>query len=248
MKVFPILPKGLKVACHNVNRLINLRDAITLDRLKLVLEVNNPPVDLYCICETFLTEHTQDNYVKVKGFDLVTKDRTHKQGGGLIMYVRRGLDFKRRKDLETNSIEVIWLELLLSNKPILLCSIHRPPNDDSHLIHDWLTHMEDMLTWAYSENKPLVLTGDFNIDLLKEDNSNTLRTEWESLYENFELVQIIKEPTRVTDRSKSLIDHIYCSVDLPVLKHAVVQYGISDHFPIVSAFDVRNHRHICNGI
>ena len=95
--------------------------------------------------------------------------------------------------------------------------------------------MEDTLTRAYSENKPLVLTGDFNIDILKEDNSrpNTLRTEWESLYENFELVQIIKEPTRVTDRSKSLIDHIYCWVDLPVLKHAVVQYGISDPFPIV---------------
>lgn len=100
--------------------------------------------------------------------------------------------------------------------------------------------MEEMLIQAYSENKPL-LTGDFNIDLLKED-STTLRTAWESIYENFERNQIIDEPTRTTDKTQTLIDHLCCTADLPVLKHVVVKYGLSDHFPIpciLGVFDVK---------
>ena len=50
--------------------------------------------------------------------------------------------------------------------------------------------------------------------------------------ESFGLKQIIEPPTRATDNSRTLIDHIYCntpnnivSVDVPILV-------LSDHFPI----------------
>ena len=74
-------------------------------------------------------------------------------GGELLIYVRKGLDFKHRKDLETPTAEVIWLELHLSNKSILLGVIYRPPYDNSNAAHTWLAGMEDMLSNAYSESE-----------------------------------------------------------------------------------------------
>ena len=106
---------------------------------------------------------------------MVRKDRLHKDGGGLLMYIRKGLDFGHRRDLEMDTVEVIWIEIKLSNKPILLSLVYRPPNADSISTHNWLASMEEMLIHAYSENKAIVLTGDFNIDLLKPDLHNANR-------------------------------------------------------------------------
>ena len=69
--IFPQIQKGLKIACHNINRLINLNDTVTLDQLKPIICSNNPPADIYCICETFLTDRTDDDFVKINGFAMV---------------------------------------------------------------------------------------------------------------------------------------------------------------------------------
>ena len=62
--------------------------------------------------------------------------------------------------------------------------------------------------------------GDFNRDLFQENLKKTCLEYMES----FALKQIIESPTRVTDNSRTLIDHIYCnipnniiSVDVPTL-------------------------------
>ena len=176
---------------------------------------------------------------------MILRDRKNQGGGDLIIYVRNGISFKGRNDLESDSIEIIWLELQFSNKSIVLGLLYRPPNADSNSNLNWLTQMEGMLLAAYSENKPVVLTGDLNIDLWKH-NSNPLRTNWQSLYENFELTQIIDKPTRVTENTATLIDHIYCSADLPVLHHSVIKYSMSDNFPVPASFDLKSPRHNIN--
>ena len=58
--------------------------------------------------------------------------------------------------------------------------------------------------------------GDINIDIMS-DKKDKLQESWISLTTNIQLNQIIKEPTRVTNTSETLIDHIYVSDDLPVL-------------------------------
>ena len=56
-----------------------------------------------------------------------------------------------------------------------------------------------------------------------------------------ELNQIIKTPTRVTDNTKTLIDHIYVNNDLPVLQSAPINYSISDHFLVFSVLNLKNN-------
>ena len=59
-----------------------------------------------------------------------------------------------RNDLESDSIEIIWLELQFSNKSIVLGLLYRPPNADRNSnVNCRLTQMERMLLAAYLENK-----------------------------------------------------------------------------------------------
>ena len=91
----------------------------------------------------------------------------------------------------------------------------------------------------YSENKPTILMGDINIDIMS-DKKDKLQESWISLTTNIQLNQIIKEPTRVTNTSETLIDHIYVSDDLPVSYSSPIKYSISDHFPVFAVFKMTN--------
>ena len=230
---FPYFKKGLRVACHNINRLIN-----KLDQLKLFLVNDCPSFDVYCFSETFLTETINDSYLCIDGYTFVRKDRLNKKGGGLIMYVREGISYKRREDLEGPN-ETICIEIKYSNRSILLTSVYRPPNNDSDSIQHWLSNMEESMYKIYSENKPTILMGDINIDIMS-DKKDKLQESWISLTTNIQLNQIIKEPTRVTNTSETLIDHIYVSDDLPVLYSSPIKYSISDHFPVFAVFKMTN--------
>ena len=50
--------------------------------------------------------------------------------------------------------------------------------------------------------------------------------------ESFGLHQIVNMPTRVTDQSATLIDHIYSNTHANILTIAVPHLGLSDHFPV----------------
>ena len=55
------------------------------------------------------------------------KDRDSDTHGGVMLYVKEGLHYKRRDDLELQNIENIWIELANSHKRILLGLFYRPP-------------------------------------------------------------------------------------------------------------------------
>ena len=52
------------------------------------------------------------------------------------------------------------------------------------------------------------------------------------LVELFDLKQMIMTPTRVTQNTSSIIDHLYCSNPDYISDCFVPKYSISDHFPI----------------
>ena len=88
---------------------------------------------------------------------------------------------------------------------------------------------ENELLNVVNYNPNVILIGDFNLDYLCPQK---IPKKWASLAETFNLSQIIKEPTRVTDVTKSLIDHIYVTNSENVQESHVVKYSISDHYPV----------------
>ena len=232
--IFPIFNKGIRLACHNVNRLVTSVNSDKLEQLKILLECNKPPVDVYGICESFLNSSISDDFVNVKGFRMVRKDRSYSIGGGLVLYIKENIEYKRRVDLEDNlcfTVETIWVELKLTCKPILLCLAYRPPKYNSTFTNQWIQSIEQCLVSAYSENKPIVLMGDINIDLANDRTyEKGFKNDWLDVITNFDVQQYVTEYTRVTENTASLIDHIYVSNDLKVVNCTVVKSGLSDHY------------------
>ena len=142
------------------------------------------------------------------------------------MYIKDTLCWHRRYDLETHDIECIWIELSINkSRPILLGNIYRPPDTSFYLPEDFNEKLETMLERINCEEKETLLLGDMNCDFLKKTSNNPLKHVLSS--QGF--VQNVKDPTRVTKDSKTLIDVILsnCSQNLP--KTIVIESGLSDH-------------------
>ncbi|MCG8047471.1 MAG: reverse transcriptase domain-containing protein, partial [Candidatus Thiodiazotropha endolucinida] len=183
--------------------------------------------DILGVCETFLVESISDGQVGIDGFDMLRKDRSetqNKSGGGLVLYHRNSLRCRRRPELEVSNIETLWSELNLPNtRPILICSVYRPPNAQAV----WVELFEEELSIAQATGLEMVLMGDFNIDYRSNVNQ-----KWLSMVQLFDLSQLVTEPTRVTESTSTIIDHVYTTHPEHITECFIPHFSISDHFPV----------------
>ena len=55
----------------------------------------------------------------------------------MAMYIKESIDWVRRDDLESDSIESIWLDVFVKNsKSFLLATCYRPPDGSNYLPPD----------------------------------------------------------------------------------------------------------------
>ncbi|VDI27296.1 Hypothetical predicted protein [Mytilus galloprovincialis] len=175
--------------------------------------------------ETFLSDSVQNKEIDIKGYDTNRKDRIGKSGGGFLIYISNMLTTIRRHDLENDDIESMWIEIIfVHQKPILIGNIYRPPKSNA----EWVTKFELMLTNVDIEDKEMIILGDFNINL----SSRKIPAKWSHLKNIFNLSQIVSVPTRVTQTSSSLVDHIYSNEPHNIHFISVPKYSISDHYPV----------------
>ena len=199
--------------------------------------------DIFGMCETFLTSSVSDNQIAIDGFDLIRKDRSdtqNKSGGGVLLYYRKSVNCKRIYELEVSKIETLWAELSLPNsKPFLVCTVYRPPSSNS----EWIDLFEEELSIAQTTGLELITMGDINIDL-----KLSLNKKWQNLIELFDLSQLIKDPTRVTESSSTIIDHVYTSKPENIVESFVSNYSLSDHFPVCFSRKINNKISKCDHI
>ena len=220
--------RGLHVANINICHL-----KPKLDEIKILLN-SASNLDLLGMCETFLDKNTGDNILHMDGFNFERKDRSvlrddslsTKRGGGVVVYIADHIRYKRQTDLESADIESIWLEINLKNtKPILISSVYRPPNSSVQRLNDFSLQVEN----AASQTDEIYFLGDFNINLLSDE---TQSRSWSHSLEAFDLTQLVKEATRVTAHSATLIDHVYTSQPDKVIECFVPNLALSDHYPV----------------
>ena len=88
-----------------------------------------------------------------------------------------------------------------------------------------------LLEKASKENKPLVLLGDFNINLLNSNTDNSI-SKFLDILGSFSLLPQIILPTRITNTSKTLIDNIFIDSSIfQISSSGNLVYHISDHLP-----------------
>ena len=135
----------------------------------------------------------------------------------MVIYVQDTILCKRRKDIEINGLEAVWLEVIIKSKKILIGGIYRPPNSSS----DYFNLMLESIDRAHNTNiYDIIITGDFNYDMLS--NGSNKMTD---LLQQYNLTQLIAKETHFTEQSASLIDLIIVRN-----KNNILTSGVADPF------------------
>ena len=231
---FKLRSSGVKIVHHNVNHILN-----KLDQIRLLISSSNPSIDMYGVCETFLSDDVLDQELYIEGFTMVRADRPGGKGGGIIVYVRDAFEFVRRSDIDCLGIETIWIELIVPyTRNVLLGFVYRPPSS----LVDWNERFEQQISKVCSEGKKSIVLGDFNVDTLKQERYDHL----DNLMTSYGYKQMITVPTRIVEDTSTIIDHIYVSDESKVLEVSVPDISLSDHFPIGITWCLSSYKECTN--
>ena len=207
--------RGLKLSHLNIRSLNNKKD-------NLESFLKKCPYDIFSLSETWLNDNISSNLVSIPNYNFERKDRTS-HGGGVGCYILKSLHYVRRFDLENDNLECMWIELKqINHAPYFIGIYYRKP--DANLLS--LNLFEDQIHEVSTISNNLIIMGDFNCNMLTENNLSNKVNEMCGL---FSMSQLIQSPTRITPNSRSLIDLVIVSNCLGSLISGVQSVGLSDH-------------------
>lgn len=168
-----------------------------------------------------------------------------KKGGAAILIIKNKFNsvivsnnhnIQLSCDCSKCEIQNKWVEICTNNNKILVGCIYRHPRGN-------LDHFNEALTKSLKlvdNNSIGIVGGDINIDLIK----NTIPTVDDYINACMEnnFIHTITMPTRITDHSATLIDHLLIKLPLNLINtktsSGILISDISDHLPCFLAIDV----------
>lgn len=222
---FNLSNRGINIGHLNIQGICGEKLS-KFSELKVLLTLpENNNLHILGLSETKLKEHKTTDAFKINGFQIFRKDNDSNGGGGLLVYVKNGINARRREDLETNNISCLWLEISPArSKSFLVGNLYRPPDTRA----EFNDRFEEFIDILINEDKEFILLGDFNKDFL---NAETDR-DWGNFTTSLGLTQLVNEPTRITNTSQTLIDHIYTNIEENIQRVHVERLCLSDHFAV----------------
>jgi hypothetical protein len=106
--------------------------------------------------------------------------------------------------------------------------------------------MNELQHLLSNENKDAYVMGDMNIDLLKFSTHGKTCEYLENIFSN-SFLPLITKPTRISDNSATLIDHIYAKKQELIVTSGIIVSDVSDHFGIFAIIKQKlnnEHTHI----
>lgn len=192
----------------NIDSLVTIVSRLTFD------------CSIIAISETWLKER---EFINIPNYNFLSLPRkTDSRGGGVALYLSTAIAFKQLKDItETQSeYEMLFVELATE---ITIGVIYRPPGSR---MQAFLKHFEDLLQHFATTNKKVIICGDFNINI-----ADTSSTDYLNLLCSYGFQNHITSPTRVTEVSSSIIDHILSNFCPSSVEAGVIAENVADHYP-----------------
>jgi chorismate mutase len=206
-----------------------------LNDIKVIL--TRDKYDVFTISETWLWHCIEDSEIEIDDYHVIRCDRpsvkTYKRGGGILAYVHKKYELTEMKHSFSSPEKVQAIKFSIDMKylkPIIIISIYRVADTPTSFIKQLEAET------LQSNDKEIFILGDLNIDQLCP-NENQLKP----LITSLGLHQLIKTPTRVTDKTKTLIDLIITnSPHCDAKNTGVIRCGLSDHDIVFAVRKVKN--------
>ena len=162
--------------------------------------------DIFTISETWLDSTVDNQVMEIPEFVFFRQDRgEHKSGGGLAVYIRDTFKATLLKDatgISDENFQQLWIKVQVRQyKSIFICTVYRPPSTTSAFSDSLSRSLLNMLLLGYD----IIILGDLNCNILDDTADNRILKD---LCASLNLTQLVKEPTRITETKRSLIDVI----------------------------------------
>jgi hypothetical protein len=218
--------KGLKLGYLNIRYLQN-----KFDEIPYILSKANDNFHIFGIAETHLNKNLEYPELAMKGYEKINKPPSKSLETGLLVYYTPNLHINQLEHFENFGVECIWLEIALKKtKPIRVGFIYRNPAENA----DWFKYFNNMMEAVSHNSNEIIIFGDININLLHP------HTTWKKTYQQFNLNQLLKKPTRKTKDSETLIDHIYTTDKSNIIEAKSSHFKPSDHDAICATWSKKN--------
>ena len=211
-------------------------------------------VDIISISETWLTNNDNildfqlNNYHPPIYYNRETKKNndSYNIGGGVVTYFHESISvYKLNKSISINDSKNHYqvIDFEHNHKKCTYINCYRSPQSDGD---DFNIKLESII--SKTKNRKCYLAGDFNLNLLNLAIHNKTEEYYNMLVAN-SFKPIITIPTRVTEHSQTIIDHIWTN-DLTIDKISgyVHVTDLSDHLPCIAVFNTNEkyegYRHI----
>ena len=221
--------KGLKLVHLNTRSIVK-----KIDQLRLLL--SDSKIDVLTISESWMRGHLHSDLVGIEGFTTYRLDREsegniNKRGGGLLTYVCSKLasSYETLFDLNASNgnIEAQWTLVHRENcKNVIICNLYRLPKGD---LKKALKYLDDCLKSVNMGKSDVFILGDINVNY--KNKSSLVYKKVSFFAQSNGLSQHIKNVTRCTDKSNSLLDVAFSNSKFISLS-GTLDHFISDHQPI----------------
>lgn len=181
--------------------------------------------DFVAITETWLTADITDDEISTPNYSVVRKDRPTR-GGGVAILIKNTIPFTVLPAVE--NVEAIFCKLEIGYQSVAVGCVYRSPSSDREVLRSLYHYIATHLKGAR-----LILLGDFNVPdidwqamTFHSPNSDIVC----DIMLDFNLHQLIKQPTRTQGTTSNVLDLIFISDHYsPENCKIDIFEGISDH-------------------
>ena len=207
------------------------------------LKINNFEFSAICLQETWLGEDTDASIYQIPNYSCISQGKRCSEHGGLIIYLHKNYNFEILKIKQSNIFEALFIKIFNNedNKNVFSGNLYRPPKySTNEMIQNFIDEISEILTELCKSNSTLVLSVNFNIDLLKVKEKLLFRNYLESLA-SLGFFPTLTLPTRITEGSATLIDQVFTNNDKKDFHlSGIIFSNISDHFPYFYCINTLN--------
>ena len=210
------------------------------EQIKTYLEIynnENNKISALCLQETWLMADSDLSLLQIPGYTLIARGKSCSAHGGVAIYLHEEFCYNI---LPINDNSEIWdglfIEIFVKShyfdtRKIVIGNVYRPPRPTVDNINTFRDEIQATLN-NFRNFKDVLLTGDFNLDLLK-CNENIHIGCFIEMIVSCGYIPKITMPTRLTQRQGTLIDNIFVKIsdNFSSTTSGIIMSQISDHLP-----------------
>lgn len=164
-------------------------------------------MDIILLAETHVTDNIQNQEIYIDNYEIIRCDSNSRHTGGVAIYLNENIKYKIiNSETRDNIIYILSIEIIKPKKYIGQYTIiyHSPSSSDA----EFLNIFDEWLEKNNTNTKTHIICGDLNIDMAETSKKSTYKKKLNKIINDHGLEQKIKEYTRITRETKTMIDLI----------------------------------------